>query len=512
MDDPCTIPARRRRLISGAAIALTLAIAGTTVAATVATAQVSIGWTQVQGDASHTGYAADAATPPFKEGWHLSVPLGGPASTYGLSAPVVDGSSVIAVGPTSIVAADLASGRQLWSVDRDYGPSTTPAIAVSGKRRLLIYTEGFGPTPPGTSATPSGSGASTPSPSPATSGSQPVDSHVTALDLATQDPAWTTPFQLKKVSRTGVTVDGDTAFVGDHDGNVYAIDVATGVLRWTARAGGFLTNSLAVAGGEVVAAVQGSRTTQPHLIAFKESDGSTSWDVEVQGAVLASAPAIESGHVIVGFYDQTVRSYALADGAESWSARLNSPVLFTGAAAITPDAVLVVDANGEVYRLDLATGERVWDFALNETVLRSPAVVAGDRVLIASSTGHLSAIDLTSGRLVWQSDAAAGILRSLTPTLGAVVAVRGGAQPGLVAYVEDPDGSLVSVVSPTVLDLSKLLLAYAAAAVPLVLLLVLGGRAALVRMGPAFLDDDGDGDADPVIEDTAEDDTDEDHP
>lgn len=453
-----------------------------------------------------------SAAPPFEERWHLSVPLGGPASTYGLSAPVVDGSSVIAVGPDSIVAADLASGRQLWSVDRDYGPSTSPAIAITPKRRLLIYTEGFGPTPPGTSVTPSTNGGATSSPSPSASGTGSFDSHVTALDLATQEPAWTTPLQLKKVSRTGVTVDGNTAFVGDHDGNVYAIDVATGVLRWTSQAGGFLTNSLAVSGGEVVAAVQGGRTTQPHLIAFKESDGSTSWDVEVQGAVLASAPAIETDHVIVGFYDQTVRSFDLTDGAESWAARLNSPVLFTSAPAITPDAVLAVDVSGDVYRLDLATGERAWDFALNETVLRSPAVVAGDRVLIASSTGHLAAVDLTSGRLVWQSDGGAGILRSLTPTSAAVVAVRGGTQPGLVAFVEDPDGTLVSVVSPTELNLSKLLLAFVAAAVPLGLLLMLGGRAALVRMGPAFLDDDGEGHGgeDPMPADTAEDHTDED--
>jgi hypothetical protein len=91
--------------------------------------------------------------------------------------------------------------------------------------------------------------------------------------------------------------------------------------------------------------------------------------------------------------------------------------------------------------------------------------------------------------------------------------VRGGAQPGLVAFVEDPDGSLVSVVSPTELNLSKLLLAFAGAAVPLGLLLMLGGNAALARMGPAFLDDDGEGegDGDPTPEDdTPEDDTSED--
>ena len=506
MDDPRTISVCRLRLISSAAIALILVISGTAAAA--AAAQASIGWTQAQGDASHTGYVTDSAAPPFKEGWNLFVPLGGPTTTFGLSAPVVDGSSVIAVGPSSIVAADLASGRQLWSVDRDNGPSTTPAIAVSGKRRLLIYTEGFGHAPQGTGGTPSTSGGPTPSPSSSASEAGTFDSYVTALDLATREPAWTRPLQLKEVSRTGVTVDGDRAFVGDRRGNVYAIDVATGVLSWTSLAGGFLTNSLAVSGGEVVAAVQGARTTRPHLIAFNESDGSTSWDVEVQGgAVLASAPAIAGGHVIVAFSDQTVRSFDLSDGSDSWTARLNSPVFFTSAPAVSPDAVLVVDVSGEVYRLDLATGERAWDFALNETVLRSPVVVAGDHVLVASLTGRLSAIDLASGRLVWQSDAGAGILRSLTPTPAAVLAVRGGTQPGLVAFVEDTSGTLVSVVSPTVLDLSKLLLAFAAAAVPLGLLLTLGGRAALVRMGPAFLeDDDGDSMQKDGLEDTAEDD------
>ncbi len=490
---------------------LTLAIAGTAVAAIAATAQISSGWTQAQGDASHTGYVLDSATPPFKEGWHLSLPLGGPASTYGLSAPVVDESSVIAVGPDSIVAADLSSGQQLWSVDRDYGPSVSPAIAVTPKRRLLIYTEGYAPTPPGTSVTPSAGGASILSPSPSASGTGSFDSHVAAIDLATQELVWTTPLQLKKVSRTGVTVDGDTAFVGDHDGNVYAIDVATGALRWTAHAGGLTTNSLGVSGGQVVAVVQGGRTTRPHLIAFSESDGSTSWDVEVQGgAVLASSPAIENGHVFVGFSDQTVRSFDLTDGTESWTAHLNSPVFFTSAPAVTPDAVLVVDASGEVYRLDLATGARVWDFALNESVIRSSVVIAGDRVLIAAANGHLSAIDLTSGRLVWQSDRGAGILRSLTPTSAAVIAIRGGVQPGLVAFVEDPDGTLVSVVSPTDLDLSKLLLAFTAVAIPLGLLLIMGGRAALARMGPAFLDDDeaGGDDGDPMVEDTADDEDD----
>jgi outer membrane protein assembly factor BamB len=450
-----------------------------------ASAQTAPGWTQALGDPSHSGYLADAAQPPYRESWHLDVPLAGPSGDFGLSQPVSDGSSAIAVGPTQIVAADLGTGAQSWTVQRDYGPPVSPAIAATANRRILIYTEGFGDSPPGSGATPSAS------PSAVASGGGSFDSHVAAIDLDTRKPVWDSPLQLEAVSRTGVAVDGDTAFLGDNRGNVYAVAVATGELRWKVDVGGFLTTPPAVSDGLVIVTVQGDRSTRAHLVALHGSDGSSAWDDEIQGgAIFASSPAVGDGQVVAGFSDQTVRAFDLTDGTERWSARLNSPLFFTGAPMLTPDAVLVVDTFGQVYRLDPGTGDRVWDFAVNEAVTRSPGVVAGGSVLVPTSSGRLAAIDLESGSLVWQSERGTGLLRSLALTPQVVVAVRGGAEPGLVGFVEDPEGTLVSLVSPTELDLSKLLLAFLAAGVPLTLLSIMAGRWLKVRMGPAFLDDE----------------------
>ena len=133
----------------------------------------------------------------------------------------------------------------------------------------------------------------------------------------------------------------------------------------------------------------------------------------------------------------------------------------------------------------------MWDFAVNEPVTKSPVVVAGATVLVATSAGRLVAIDLESGLLVWQSEEG-GLLRNLALTPDTVVGVRGGLDPGLVGFSHDPDGTLVSVVSPTELDLPKLLGNFFAAAIPLVLLLFLVGRWLGPRMGPAFLEDDED--------------------
>jgi hypothetical protein len=172
-------------------------------------------------------------------------------------------------------------------------------------------------------------------------------------------------------------------------------------------------------------------------------------------------------------------------------------MFFTDAPAFAPDAVVVADAFGQVYRLDPDTGERLWDFAINEPVTHSPVVVAGATVLVATSTGRLAAIDLESGLLVWQAEEGKGPLGSLALTSDIVVGVRGGLDPGLVGFSHDPEGALVSLVSPTELNLPKLLGNFLAAAVPLALLLFLAGRWLKPRMGPAFLDDDED-DADLV--------------
>lgn len=226
-------------------------------------------------------------------------------------------------------------------------------------------------------------------------------------------------------------------------------------------------------------------------MALAQADGSEIWNFEIQGAALfATSPVIDDGQVIVGMSDQTVRAFDLGDGSERWSARLNSPLFFTGAPALTPDAVVVLDSFGQVYRLDPATGEREWDFALNVSTPRTPVVVAGGYVLVATSEGQLAIIDLGSGRLVWKSASGDALLRSLTVTSEVVVGVRGGADGGLIAFSHDEDGTLVSEVSPTELDLPALLGGFAAAAVGLTLLLLLGGRALASRMGPAFLDDE----------------------
>jgi hypothetical protein len=112
----------------------------------------------------------------------------------------------------------------------------------------------------------------------------------------------------------------------------------------------------------------------------------------------------------------------------------------------------------------------------------------------------VSAIDLTTGERIWRQNVGEGLLLGFAVAPDTIVAARTGPTAGLVALVSDPTGSLIREQSPTIVEPVELGLAWAVAAVPLVLLLVLAGRFLDARLGPAPLGS-GDGDGPGPVED-----------
>ena len=468
-------------------------------------------WTQFQGNASHTGAVDTAAAPPYRTAWTLAIPPGGPDHQFGVSAPVLDDATntAVAVGPTSVIGVDLGTGRQTFSVKRVFGPSVTPALAQVKGVTAVVYTQGWGDEPPtSASASPTASATSSPTttagPSPGASGSPPSEvgavSQLAAFDLATQRPLWKPVALGTKASIAGVTTLGTHAFVGTSDGTVYDVDLTDGSVVWKQAVGGTLSTSLAATADAVVLTLQGTRTVAPAVVALKPSDGSQLWrqDPEALG-VLSTPPTISGTDVYVGFSNGDIRDLSLSDGGQRWGSRANGPILTPSALAVAGDALYVVDVVGQLYRFDAATGARVWDFALNDSVFRAPPVVAQDQVLVGTNAGRLAVIDTTSGHLVWDSGIGSGLLRGFAPSGDVIVAVRGGGGAGLVAFAHDDAGTLVDTVSPTVFNAGTNARNFALVAIPLVLIAIFGGRLLSRRMGPAFIyEDDDQAPADPL--------------
>jgi outer membrane protein assembly factor BamB len=288
---------------------------------------------------------------------------------------------------------------------------------------------------------------------------------------------------------------GETAVVGGIDGSVTAVDVATGDEAWTAEVGGFLEAPIAATDRLVLVPRRGDKDTPAALLALAVDDGEEVWRYEPLTASYAvGSPSVDEDAAYVAFADGTVRAVALADGSERWDASLNTYVNpFSPAAApvVVDGGVVVADVRGQVYRLDAATGERVWDHAYNHPVLRSAPVASGEHVVLGTADGSLAAFDPSSGDLVWSADLGDAPLRSLAVAGDRIVVVRGGAAAGLAAFEHDPSAALVRVQSPTILRPSALALGWAAGLVAAALLFG-AGRALWARLGPHEIPSPGD--------------------
>jgi outer membrane protein assembly factor BamB len=439
--------------------------------------------------------------------------LGGPADQYGVSAPVVAGDTIVVVGSEQVIGVEAASGDQAWTVDRDPGPSVPAAIATVDGAEAVVYTEGFGdgPPDPNESSAPSSAPASV-SPSATASGSGPgsgaeeapgaarFDSHLAAFDLRTREPLFK-PVPLYAVSRTGVTVDGNMAFVGANGGRVYAVDLTDGSIAWNVELGRPLTSPLTVAAGTVVVGLQSTQASRlPTVVALSAANGEEAWrvDDDAAAAIVSTAAADDNTAYVAfsGSQESSVDAIDLETGDRTWRARL--PRLFdptaTAPPVITDDAVYVTDALGVTFALDPATGARAWDFALNQNVFRAAPIAVAGHVLVGTIDGDFVALETATGQLVWRSEATGRPIRAMAVAGDRLVMVRAGADAGLEAYVHDLDGTLVRVVSPTTPDPGMLALNIGVAGVVVAGLTLALGRLLTRRMGPAFHDE---ADADP---------------
>jgi outer membrane protein assembly factor BamB len=487
-----------------------------------ASAQEAPTWSQFQGGPGHSGVLAEGPEPPFRVRWILSAPTGD-----ALSGAVVAGDLAVSVGDEAVYGINVASGAIEWRVARDGGPLSIPAIGAGPRGRILVYLDGPGPadafgapegspspsasaTPsPSASATPSPSASATPSDSPSTTGpspsptgpgEQPDVSTLVAVSLADRTELWRTP--LGATSRSGVTIDGTNAFVGDQEGTVYAVSLESGTITWTAEMDGRVDSAVAVADARVVAVARNTDTAQVVLAAFDVATGERSWPaLAIQAnSTAGTAPSLAGGTVFIGSADRRVRALDTENGNERWAMLALSLFSPATSLAFDEDSVFAADIAGGVYRLDAADGSRLWSYQLNEVVLRSSPVVSGSSVLLGLGDGRLVAVDVASGHLVWQSAPSAGLVGTIALSSEAVIAVKGGRNAGLIAFEHDPEGALVDVPSPTQLEGGTTLTRWALAAVIVFAVAFVPGLWAARRFGVVADDDLGDDGSDRASE------------
>jgi outer membrane protein assembly factor BamB len=217
--------------------------------------------------------------------------------------------------------------------------------------------------------------------------------------------------QGKGLYRLQPALAGDLIYVASNDGQVMAIEHATGRERWERELDMSLSGGVGVYRDSLfVGSVDGE------LLRLSADDGEIVWSVPISGEVLAP-PQSDGRVVVVQSYDGKLHGYDHASGERLWSYDSNLPVLTlrgTGTPILADGRVFAAFATGRVLAFDARSGSIEWEARVAIPQGRSEIerivdidgsmALVGGELFAASYQGRLMALDGRTGNRLWQQD------------------------------------------------------------------------------------------------------------
>ena len=249
----------------------------------------------------------------------------------------------------NIYAVDAANGRQLWKHATGGPVPSTPAVAM----------ERFTPL-----ATTENSTRSMRGPAGCAGNSRPAANAASKRKglhgLQPKNQTIADPFD---VFLSSPVVARGAVYFGSGDGNLYAVDAATGELRWK----------------------------------FQTGD------------VVHASPAYADGVLYFGSWDSYFYAVDAATGKEKWRFHggedpvIHNQVGFQSSPAVVNGVVYTGCRDAQLYALDAATGKEKWHFdnALS-WVITSPAVSDGKVFFATSDSSLYHVVDAATGKSILQ--------------------------------------------------------------------------------------------------------------
>ena len=115
------------------------------------------------------------------------------------------------------------------------------------------------------------------------------------------------------------------------------------------------------------------------IVALNLENGQVKWRKEVPGGILSTV-AVSGGLAVATATDGVVRAWSVADGAEKWSYHGGDP--FFAGPAIAAGVVYAADLKGNVHAIALADGKPQWVFNLaDDPSVQAPGMVFGSPVV-----------------------------------------------------------------------------------------------------------------------------------
>lgn len=339
-----------------------------------------------RGDPQHSGiYDSPAVLGPAKVKWRFQ--------TKGqvISSPAVT-RALVYVGSSDhyLYAVDRESGAEKWKFKTESRVTSSPAVANG-----LIY---FGS----------------------------ADGNFYAADALTGQQKWV--FETageRRFSAThlhGLLPAGETmpdpwdfylsspvigqglVYFGSGDGFVYALDAATGTMKWRFRTGDVVHASPALAKGVLYV---GSWDT--YFYALDAATGKEKWHFKTgedrlthnQTGIQSSAIVVD-GMVYFGCRDAHVYALDEDTGKKKWEYPTNGSWVVATPIVQNGKLYYVTSDSGMMQALDAKTGAPLYSLDLHKWPLFSSPAIAGSMLYVGSFSGRLVAADLGTSKVAWE--------------------------------------------------------------------------------------------------------------
>jgi outer membrane protein assembly factor BamB len=251
-----------------------------------------------------------------------------------------------------------------------------------------------------------------------------TDGNLYAVDLESGTERWKFATKVRVVSSPAV--DGGVVYFGSYDGNFYALDAASGQVKWKFQTGGerrfagkhlhgahpdaetmpdpfdFYISSPVVWNGAVYFG-----SGDGNVYALDAASGKVSWKFKT-GDVVHASPAISDGTLFIGSWDSYFYAVDTATGQEKWRFKtgedhdIYNQVGIQSSAAVMDGVVYFGCRDSNFYAVDARTGKQKWMFNnKGNWVITSPAVRDGKVYFATSDGGMFYAFDAKSGAQIF---------------------------------------------------------------------------------------------------------------
>jgi eukaryotic-like serine/threonine-protein kinase len=358
-----------------------------------------------RGDAAHTGiYRQPGADAFHKLKWQFHT------KAQIVSSPAVSGDTVyFGSNDHRLYAVGLASGEKKWEFKTEGRVASSPAVS-NGRVYFLSYDSNFYALDAGTGSLQWKF---------KTEGERRfIAKHLHGIEPASEPVPDPFDFYLS----SPVVADG-TVFFGSGDSHIYALDAASGALKWKFKTGDVVHASPAFAYGTVFV---GSWDT--YFYALDAATGKEQWrfktgeDHEIFNQTgLQASPAVADGTVYFGCRDSKFYAVDAKSGKQLWAFSNKGSWVINSAAIKDGKVYFATSDTGLLRALDAKTGAEVFTLDFNHWPMFSSPAMAGNLMYLGSHQGRLLAIDPNAKKLAWyfETDAAKKNTAALTDAKGA---------------------------------------------------------------------------------------------